>query len=362
MSYQQQDVLRRFNLYISSSQRSEGTPSSFTIQLPNQLVLNNLVPSKFEVCIDRAQIPLSFSQFNDRAKSTQLQWSSGGYEGLAVIPFGNYDVKTLGLVVAQTVRSSVIAATNGAIQPVLSFSYNLEQNRYRIGLSGAASITFHTEEYSGLSKALGFADDWTLVQNQLVYSTQDVCVSPSRSLYITSQTLVQDESYEALTSPFRLTSVLACIPIVHSPLLFLTHQPPRPVITRLANSVINDIQLTLRDEQSDQLYEFDLDWSCHISIAEIRVDPLVDAGRMDAFRLDNLEMYQKLRDTHEKQLLSMREQSAAVIDKLKQKVIDKLVKDQQRLEEKKHKTLSDTTSKRHARTKKTQAGEQPVQP
>jgi len=126
--------------------------------------------------------------------------------------------------------------------------------------------------------------------------------------------------------------------------------------------VINDIQLTLRDEQSDQLYEFDLDWSCHISIAEIRVDPLVDAGRMDAFRLDNLEMYQKLRDTHEKQLLSMREQSAAVIDKLKQKVIDKLVKDQQRLEEKKHKTLSDTTSKRHARTKKTQAGEQPVQP
>lgn len=347
MSYEQQDVLRRFNIYINSSQRSEGTPSNFTIQLPSQIVLNNIVPSKFDICIDRAQIPLSFSQFSDEARSTQLEWSCGSHTGTAMIPYGNYDVKTLSLQVAQTVRNSIISVSSGSLQPVLSFQYNLEQNRYRIYLTGVTSITFDVSGYPGLSLALGFSSNWTLLQNQYTISTQDVCVSPSRSLYITSNTLVQEESYEAITSPFRQTSVLAMVPIVHTPLLFLTHAPPRPVITRLSNSVINDIQLTLRDEQSEEIYEMDLDWSCHISIAEVRVDPLLDMQRIEGFRLDNIEMFQRFRSDQEKRLLAAREKESKLVSDLKQKVIDKLVKDQERLKAKQLKEEKKLASKKH---------------
>jgi hypothetical protein len=127
--------------------------------------------------------------------------------------------------------------------------------------------------YSKLALALGFSNSFVIPQGTVnfVESTQDINVSPSENLFITSETLQQNQSFSAILTPFSNTNILTMIPLTLQPLNFIIHSPINPIRSTLTNSTISVLQFTIRDNQTRVLVDFVLDWTLHVVIQEVRV-------------------------------------------------------------------------------------------
>lgn len=342
MSEDTNHILRQYNIYISSSERDTGNPNSFSIYLPNPIVLNQIVPSELRVFIDRAQIPFSYSQFNPTAENVQCAFyvvrGSTTYPNLSFsITSGNYNVLTLAQEFIDRM-TTVVSATVSGYTPVLTYSYNGDTNHLRFTLQDDGTPTAFVVTnsiYTKLNLALGFTAEWG-IDSTLPYveSTQDINCSPSRCIYITSNTLQQTQSWSAITTPFKTSSVLTMIPIQASPLLFITHQPNYVINTTLSNTSISEIQLSLRDEQMNELYEMNLDWSLHLVVREYKIDPLVYDRNIEDTLMppkpqdqritpEMTELVKKYKEEEEKALQKLREEQAKRLDKYKQKLLKK---------------------------------------
>lgn len=339
-------VLRQYNIYINSSQRTSGTPSNFSIYLPQPININQIIPSELRVFVDRAQIPFSFSQFSTTARNTQMIFNlirgATTYSNLTfTIPQGNYNVLTL----AETFITYLTAAITTALPsyvPVITYTYEPDSNHLRFTLTDDGTPTaleFQNTTYKGLNVALGFSSSWA-IDSTIPYteSTQDINCSPSRAIYLTSTSLQQSQSWSAITTPFQTSSVLTMIPIQTSPIMFISHNPNYVIKTTLTNTSISEIQLTLRDEQMNELVEMDLDWSLHLVIHEHRIDPIIqDLNRQQIITDNALPII----SPEERAVMEeYRKEQEDYLNKVKDQQLKRLQKYQEKLQKRKLISLS----------------------
>ena len=275
------EIIRQYNIYVNSSQMVKQGKSSYTIYLPGPLTLNQIIPSEFKVYIDRAQIPFSWSQFSAIARNVQCEFTivRGGvsHDGSFSVDEGNYNILSLAsqFVLKLNLECEAISGYN----PELNFGYNSDNNLLRFFIQPDGTPTYiviKNAPFFGLNLALGFSASWTVYDDApYTESTQDCCVSHSRSIYLTSTTLQQTQSWSALTSSFKTNSILTQIPIQREPLLFITHTPSYPIRTTLTNTAISEIQIGLRDEQLNELEDFKLSFSFHLVIEEVKIEPFL---------------------------------------------------------------------------------------
>ena len=331
------DILKTYNFYISSKQRDSGVPNNFSIYLNQSFSLNNIIPSEFVCWIDRAQIPFSFSQFSQTNGNVQCYYTvfrnGNMYSGNFSIPHANYNINSLANTFIEYLRNSVNTVSGGSYTPSVTVLYSEDTNHLRFTLSGTNNIiTFHDTPYSGLNRALGFGDEWQM-NSSLDYteSTQDCDVSPSRCLYIKSNSLQQSQSYEAIQNRFGVSQILTMIPINRSPILYLQHNPSYVIKTSLSNSIITELQFELTDESGNDLYEMDLDWSLHFVLQEVRLNEyILDANRRlgiftpdlytEKEREKSIALIEEYKKEQEDELKMLREKQVKRLEKLTQKL------------------------------------------
>lgn len=331
------NILNTYNLFISSAQRERGTPSNFSIYMPNSLTLNNVIPSQFEIFVDRAQIPFTFHQFNEVAGNIQCRFqllrNLTTYDLSFNITAGNYNILTLCDTFVDNIKGYVLLATGGAYNIPLSYTYNGDTNKvdFNITSDGITSkLTFSNTPYSGLNLALGFTTSWSINSGSTTTSTQSIDCSPSRSLYITSNSLQQGYSWNAITTEFQNSSILSMIPLEASPLLFITHSPKYISRKPLTNTSISEISIILRDEQLNEIQGMTLNWSLHLIIYEVRVEGIVqeitrrnlsittdETKQLTPEQQTALEEYKK---QQEQALVQLRDSQLKKLQKLKDKL------------------------------------------
>ncbi len=270
-----ENVLNHYNFFISSSQRSSGSPSNFTIRLPFIITLNNIISSNFQCYIDRAQIPLAFNQFNPRSENVQTTWTlsraGNTYNGSFNIDSGNYSIISLATHWITKLRQNI--ALISTFTPTITFTYSEDTNKLRFIYTDtqASTITIHNSPYSRLNQALGFGAEWIMDSGEdYTQSTQDCNVGVSRALYITSLSLRQDTNWSAIDGPLNINNIITYIPLTHGRNLYQQHNPSYIIRTNLTNDVIDEIQFTLRDELIDEVDGLYSDWSFHLVIEEVR--------------------------------------------------------------------------------------------
>ena len=345
------EILRTYNFYISSKQRDSGSPNNFSIYLNQAFSLNNIIPSEFQCWIDRAQIPFSFSQFNPVSKNVQCVYrvnrNSTIYNGSFSIPTANYSITSLSSIFIQYLRDSVNTVSGGAYVPTISVLYSEDTNHLRFTLSGSnTTITFFNTDFKGLNLALGFSDEWVM-DTSLDYteSTQDCDVSPSRCLYITSQSLQQSQSYEAIDNRFGASNILTMIPINRTPILYLQHNPSYVIKTTLSNSLITELQFSLTDESGNDLYEMDLDWSLHFVLQEVRLNEFILDAR-SKLGLFTPDLYtEKERERSLKLIEDYKKEQEDELKALREKQVQRLEKLTKKLEKNKNKISSNNKKK-----------------
>ena len=275
------DIIRQYNIYVNSSQMTKQGKSSYSIYLPRTITLNQIIPSEFKVYIDRAQIPFSWSQFSAIARNIQCEFTivRGGvsHDGSFSVDEGNYNI--LSLASQFVLKLNLECVTIAGHDPELNYNYSADTNHLSFFIPSDGTSTYlviKNAPFSGLNVALGFSEEWTVYDDApFTESTQDCCVSHSRSLYMTSTSLQQTQSWSAITTGFETNSILTQIPIEREPLLFITHKPNYPIKTTLTNTAISEIQIGIRDEQLNELEDFKLSFSFHLVIEETKIEPFL---------------------------------------------------------------------------------------
>jgi len=268
-------IINSYNYYISSAQRDSGTPADFTIFLKTPLFLNGTIPSEFRFKLQYIQVPFSFSQFNQFNSTTEYILTRNGivYNSSFNIGTGNYNITSFLTEWISKLKTSLVAVSG--YNPLITATYNSDTNLCTFTLPADTfpdtSILFLNTTEKAVNLALGFNNDWTLLQNSTTSSQIDVNVSPSRNLYLLSDTLIQGKSFDAITTPISNTNILAVVPITVQPNQYITIYY-NPVITSiLNNAVIDKLNFQLKDQSLNfDLVDFDLDYTLFFQIEEHR--------------------------------------------------------------------------------------------
>ena len=87
--------IARYNIFINSSQRTNGTNTDFSLSLTTPLTLHDK-NNFFEIKIENVCIPFSFKTIN--SNNSTINYSSIGaiiHNGFITIPDGNYYINNL---------------------------------------------------------------------------------------------------------------------------------------------------------------------------------------------------------------------------------------------------------------------------
>ena len=268
-------LIASYNFYINSSQRTSGTEADFNMFLSTPLYLNGTVPSEFRFELRYAQVPFCFSQFNQFNYTTDYVLTRNGivYNGSFNLTTGNYNVNTFITEWITKLKASLnaLAGYNPNITGVYSSDTNLITYTLPADIHLDTAILFDNTTNKAVNLANGFRTDWVLLQGSSTTSAIDINVSPSRNLYLLSDTLIQSKSFDALTSPMSNSSVLSVIPVTVTPNNYITIYYNPPVASSLNNTVIDTLNFQLKDESLDRdLVDFDLDYTLYFVIEEHR--------------------------------------------------------------------------------------------
>jgi len=228
------------------------------------------------VQINQAVIPFSFNQINSYNNTTiyhiyRATFPLTALTGTFSLTPGNYNATNFITEWKSKLSASVAALTS--YTPTFTTAFNSFDNTYSITLDDDGTYTTlvfdNNAGYTQVNLSLGFSASWSVDSGLTTSSTQCINVSPSRALYIQSDSLVTTRTYEALTSTVNTSNILEEIIINTTPGNYILFQPPNPTVSVLRNQVIDTIQLSLQDESLSQLLaDMKLNWSCHIVINE----------------------------------------------------------------------------------------------
>jgi hypothetical protein len=317
-------MLNKYNFYISSSQRTLGTPSNFNIKLNTDITLSKNVNSQFRIYVHSATIPFSFNQWNSNNYTTYFNLNQGGrdYPGSFIIPAGNYNINTFATAWIASLETQLGVLV--AYFPNITYTYNSDTNKltFVLPFDGTGSIiTFYNNTgYTYVNLALGFTAQWTLTEGSTAISTQQCNISPARNLYLYSNSMSSPNNYEALTSQMSTSTQICSIPINVTPNNYIIYTPFNRLVSTVSNKSFSNLNFQLQSEDLDvNLSNFTLNWSMVFCIEEWRVeDPIQSLVQM------NIDNKKEILQEGLQRLNNLKQEVLGSLQTLKQNEIDKI--------------------------------------
>lgn len=282
--------INRYNFLLNSEYATPG-PGTVSSSQSNYNLTNPIVLTKdnnyFLASITNSQIPFSFwivhSPLNVVTGCTIQQGAGISTRFTITIPEGNYNI----IQICQTwttLLQAQMTLYNAASTSVLLMTYN-DTNGFTTtsitadGGGGGVWTIFIPFKSSSiysifLGNMLGYQYDVTFTSPNSVVSRYRFNVGLIQNLYIRSSSL-RSRNYEYLyTSGTQVPSnIIASVAIPTSYDSYLVGNLINPIESKLVNKTINNIDLTLFDDQDNVPLSLNgCYWSCNLLIREIEVD------------------------------------------------------------------------------------------
>lgn len=271
------EVVATYHLYLSSSYRTAGTSSNWTMNLQKPIVLQN-PNNHFSLRVGSAEIPYVFKLLNSTNNVISFTVVRGStYNGTFTISTGNYTILSLLTEFKNQLFTSINTLTGWDGSTLASLVYNRATGKVSLTVVGTDSVA--TTITVGINsplflRCLGFTTSFVFgytspTVRTTATSSQNVNVSQNTSIYIRSNTFNQSHSYEAVIGSNSLTDVIAKVPINAQPQSYLLWTNTVDLENEINNRLIDSINLYLGDAQSKELDLGNLDWSCRLTIKEM---------------------------------------------------------------------------------------------
>ena len=284
--------INNYHFYINSSNRTSGTSNDFSYMLKRPIILTNS-SHHLEIKVKACSIPYSFTQVLAPYNILNCDVNIGGVyidentisggtnylNNLLTITPANYNITTL----LAEVSTQLLTFLNLGSTTILNtaFTYNLNTLKIRLSLTGTYPYTifvrFKTASVD-MTKMLGITTEkWfgkTTVIPVFVNGDQPVNLYPISNLFIRSTSLLQTTAYENMFSQNDVSNILVQIPIRTQSNTYITYTNELDIRSRLTNSVVDNINLSISDSRAYAISLNNLDWNVMISIYEIRPERL----------------------------------------------------------------------------------------
>lgn len=251
--------------------RVSGTANEFTVFLHQPIVKTH--PSHYlTASIDSAEVPFTWYQINKN--NNTLVYSLEANHGVLTLSEGNYNVN-------QLLAEITVQLANVGV--ALQTRYTATNNKVAMRQAGPP-VTLRWSQNVVLGAFFGCLTD-KVVADAWVVGDRHVMCNPVTSIYIRSEFLRQMNSCEMMCEVYDSSDILCKIPVRTAPGTVLFHENAVKLENRLTNACIDQLNLYLSDNSS---YALDLngsDWTCAMTLREIR--PL---------GLENQEAYSKTKD------------------------------------------------------------------
>jgi len=270
------EVVATYHLYLSSQYRTSGTSSNFTINLGKPIVLQN-PNNHFTVRVGSAEIPYVFKLINPSNSTINYSITRGStYNGSFTLSTGNYTILTLLTEFKAKLFSSIQTLTGWDATSIASFTYDRTTGKVSLTILGTDTtdtlITIGANSpvflrCLGFTHAFSFGYSTPTVRTTAI-SSQNVNVSQNTAVYIRSDSLPQNHSYEAIVGQNGLTDIIAKVPINCQPQTYIHWTNVVDLENEINNRIIDAINLYLGDAQNQELDLGGLDWTCRLTVKE----------------------------------------------------------------------------------------------
>lgn len=278
------NILQKYNIYINSNRRLNGTPDNFEIQLekPIKLLGKN---THFEIYLSSIEYPFNFKQVNIN-NNTLFTTCFDGFSFLTstlVFPVGNYTIITL----LNTFKDLLVNAysTLGVSYNNLIFSYSKITGLVSLttsNISIAIDVSFSNTD---IGLMMGFINNQQIAHTNIDISDQNVNVNPTTYICIRSNTLVSNNNdMESITSNSNNNSDILCkVPIKSPPGYLINHSQPINERVFVNNEIINIIDFSVTNNKTKQiLNNGGLNFSFEMIIMEVKNESIELHARLES--------------------------------------------------------------------------------
>lgn len=315
-------IVKTYNLFLSSANRSTGTSSNYSVILMKPITLSN--PNNWLTCrVGSAEIPYNFKLINQSNNTIQYEIvrNSITYTASIQITEGNYNILTLLTEIKSKLSSSILALTGWNASSVLDFTYNRNTGKVTLSFlptdSIATTITILNASIVVL-RCLGYTTyptfSYTSPSTQTPStSTQNVNVSQNTAIYVRSENLTQTSNIESVVSAPEYSDILAKVQVGVLPGSIIQWTNSTDLQIDLSNQTIDRLNLYLGDAQNYELDMGNLDWTCRLTIQEQSYN--INSESADRVPIDSID------PTVYDNLLKTREKAMRRLEKLKSKAL-----------------------------------------
>jgi hypothetical protein len=271
-------IVRTYNLFLDSQYANTRTPSNDTRELTFYLkkAIEPMHPDhRFQVRVNTAEIPFSFSQVNPTNNSFAVEFGTFAL-GNATIPPGNYDIISLLASVDLAINALLVA--NGFIATLTStFDQNTGKATFKFVSNGTGlklyfgtTIILTMIGFDPVINGAFVSINGSASPGSTTSSVKNVNVCPTTCIYISSRSFTQTRNYEALTTGFDITDVIGKIQLTTLPQTYLMYINYTGEFVEVNNKVITEVNLYLSTNLVDSLAMQDMRWSIHLVVEEVK--------------------------------------------------------------------------------------------
>jgi hypothetical protein len=313
-------IINRYNLYLKSSQRTQGSNEHPTYILRRPYFKSNPF-NVFEVSIKQILVPYSFFSVNSNVgylpngnegtlKFNQIQWylarGGGSYPSTTyvvgspanpittTIPQGNYTILTLITAIQVAMVDYLTYYYPSYTNPNWNWSYNRDTLLINFLLNGSDGITttFYIVPSTvvdggmafnmGITSLINFGYNSSNQSQPITYigiqqsftgafSQSSINVSPITSLMIRSNNLIQNRSCEFVASNVGdFSDIILRLPIQTVGTTLINYENQANIRNRIKNEYIDIVDLYITDNRTyDTISLNGLDWMAVLEIVEI---------------------------------------------------------------------------------------------
>ena len=313
------DVIKTYNLFLDTRNRDSGSCADANFYLVKPITLSTKGSSYFRIKLISATIPFSFTQINSSNNVLSVEVNSVNYS--ITIPTGNYNILNL-LIALKTGLNSLAPLT----AYTFNFTYNQSTNKVSLSTAtgGNATISFpFNSSINWIGRMLGFTSTISFSDTTTETSSINVNVSPAKTLFVRSQTLLQSQNYESIIGKNNYSDIIGQIPIYQGSQSFINFYDSNNFYSKINNGSIDVVNLYLTDITTDDiLLGMDLNIFYCIEIQEVYSKPFNDMPDT-SFSLEKPKEQVQLENERAKLLDDLNTQKTALENEIKKKEQEK---------------------------------------
>lgn len=257
------DIIKSYNLFLNTRSADSGSSSNCTFNITPPITVSN-VNNRFMMGVKMAEVPYSFNQLN--SDWVTLTISYNGTPKTLTFTQGNYNAPNL----AVELITQIVLSGLGLLSTNFNIVYDPTRAKFSFEMvgTGANPMVLNFQNNVVLGTMFGSSTPLTFTTTA-VYSPNKINVNPITSIFIRSNSITTSTSYEQVNTPFKVSNILAKIPVPLLPnsIIYFRNDFSTELIT---NMTISNLNLFVTDNLSNNVLDLSgVNYGLQIVIDEI---------------------------------------------------------------------------------------------